>query len=97
MKYITTDTHPCYKPGIILHTDESGNLADDSLYCIIYKGAIDTNIKYEHIKELQEPEFTKDDVFSFHHFVKNSTILTTDDEYFNEWIEYNDWLKLGSK
>ena len=86
MKYITTDKHSTFKPGIILHTDVSGNLVDDSLYCIIYKGAIDTNIKYEHIKELQEPEFTKDDVLEFGQFY-HSNFFVGISQSFETWLK----------
>ena len=98
MKYITTDKHDFLKKGWICE-DGGGNIMEvgccwlngsNTLMCNKY--AIDYWLKDGQIKELQEPEFTKDDMIEFAFWA-----LSEQDNYEKETIKLDDWLEQRNK
>ena len=90
MKYITTDKHPELKEGVIID-DKKLKLG---VICLHLFSDYDLEL-WEHdglIKELQEPEFTKDDMIEFAFWV-----LGEQDNYEKETIKLDDWLKQINK
>jgi len=92
-KYITTDKHPELKEGIIFNGSMLGNCSALS-HCRAYMNMeeLHDSLQMGYIKELQEPEFTKDDMIRF------ATYFTTEKEYFldididevfNNWLDIN--------
>jgi hypothetical protein len=62
MKYITTDKHPQLKDGIEVGGFIKGSylvFTNDGIYTELH---LQKCIEKGYIKELQEPEFTKDDL-----------------------------------
>ena len=68
-KYITTDKHPELKKGIIFnHEDERSSYclhSCDESENIYIEQHVKNGLANGYIKELQEPEFTKDDMIDF--------------------------------
>ena len=78
MKYITTDKHPELKEGRIID-------ADYPAYFIVDGNRIfKDDIKDGFIKELQEPEFTKDDMMNFAIYHRDFGLVVNDT--LDEWI-----------
>ena len=64
-KYITTDKHPELKEGIILKwgSDQPAGLySQNGMYI---ESPIDSGLENGYIKEVQYPEFTKDEMIDF--------------------------------
>ena len=91
-KYITTDKQSILRKGIEIE------FASGLYYAITDKGdvsfkpfEVDNMLDDGEIKELQQLEFTKDDMIDFARFAKdrkemNQNYLTWDSE-FNEWLK----------
>ena len=89
MKYITTDKHPELKCGIILEciSNLNGLYRSKDGWSAMYIGKVELSKGY--IKELQEPEFTKDDMLQFCGYLhdKLPTHSKTPKDLFNDWLK----------
>ena len=69
-KYITTDKHPEFKEGIKI-VQTSGKIEKEEMFRDLSglwnaaKYIIDNALEKGYIKEVQEPEFTRDDMIGF--------------------------------
>ena len=95
MKYITTDTHPELKEGIEFEKsiDYNDFYQSELGWTFILDDHFNECIENGYIKELQEPEFTKDDMMQFCGYLHNK--LPTHSKTPKELL--NDWLKQRSK
>lgn len=94
MKYITTDTHPELKEGIEIkywENDSTWRTATTGLFRLTELQK-DAELREGYIKELQEPEFTKDDMIEFAFWA-----LSEQDNYEKETIKLDDWLNQRNK
>ena len=86
MKYITTDKHPELKGGRIIDAEHSAYFVVDKNRPFI------TDIEKGYIKEVQEPEFTKNETIDFaRHYAFNNTSDFISDESLEK--EFNHWKK----
>ena len=89
-KYITTDKHPELKEGVIIF---KGLYSYRTNFFLELRNEfdVDTWLEKGYIKELQEKEFTKDDMIEFAKFAKvrkeMSQLHLTWDSEFNEWLK----------
>jgi hypothetical protein len=65
-KYKTTSKHPGYKEGLIIKLSSNDNsYLEDHDYDFYYDFPIDLALKKGWIEEIQEPEFTRNDMIEF--------------------------------
>ena len=91
-KYITTDKHPELKEGIQFKTSGSRkdmlvSYKNQTVY--IAKFDIDELIEDNFLKELQEPEFTRDDMLWFARWYSSTEFDESGVDIVNEWKENN--------
>ena len=94
MKYITTDKHPELKGGLILEFAENKSCLLLNYTGFYLEVGINETLEKGYIKELQEKEFTEDDMIDFVHWaVRNysepyyNIIMARSD--FNKWKKQN--------
>ena len=90
MKYITTSKNPIFKEGINFESEghsfisirfNSGDTKDFEISHLL---------KHGYIKEVQEPEFTKDDMIEFVKYLYDYYDQSSGMEYLNG--QFNNWL-----
>jgi len=85
-KYITTSKNPIFKEGIKFESESHS-------YITIFQEDIEIShlLKHGYIKEVQDPEFTKDDMVSFARWYSNhGTFEESGIEILNIWLKQRD-------
>jgi hypothetical protein len=90
MKYITTDKHPELKKGIVFQKRlQNRNYYSPTGFVAIESEDIIASVSNGFIKELQEPEFTKDDMIDFVHWA----VINYSEPYYNITMARSDFNK----
>jgi hypothetical protein len=86
-KYKTTSKQPLFKEGLIVKSNNDYTWIEDSSDDHPYDFAINPAIKNGWIEEIQEPEFTEDDMIDFANMVKAKSCGNVFDvsEYLKIW------------
>ena len=95
-KYRVTEKHPYLKEGHIIEKAKKANCF--VLRQIEYDDIIFDNddifvwVNLEFIQEIQEPEFTKDDIWDYYRFLFRTTMIVTKESFektLNAWQDEN--------
>ena len=88
MKYLTTYDHPELKQGIEISQAQDGIYYSQAGFAQFTEHQIKAMLESGKIKEVQEKEFTKDDMKSYRTFASGVawTQNTNRENIFDEWI-----------
>lgn len=97
-KYRVTEMHPYLKEGVISYWNQHDELSytrdnDNSIYFLNYdKLHKNAWLKDGWIEEIQEPEYTRDDFWSYYKFLFRTTMIVTKESFektLNVWQNEN--------
>lgn len=90
MKYLTTYDHPELKQGIEISQAQDGIYYSQAGFAQFTEHQIKAMLESGKIKEVQEPEFTKDDMYDFGAWfkdrVKSMTYHLAWEDEFKAWL-----------
>lgn len=86
-KYITTENHPTFRTGIILSVNSGHKISlEDGTIIGISKDAFDFWLSDRWVREMQKPEYTKDQLISFGKYCNTrSNLVFTIEDMFDNW------------